>query len=136
MASASWALQQAIHQTLTTNATLMALLGGPHVFDHVPRGASSPYVTFGVSSVRDWSAGSEDGGEHIVTLQVWSKAAGRKEAEGIAEALRAALHDQAPALAGHHLVNLRHELTEIRREPDNEMYRGIVRLRAVTEKGG
>ena len=69
MAVASWALQHAIHHVLTANANVVALLGGPHVWDHVPRGAAAPYVTFGVTTERDWSTGSDAGGEHILTLK-------------------------------------------------------------------
>lgn len=133
MSSASWALQVAIHQALTASTAVTSLLGGSHVYDHVPRGQPFPYVTFGVSNERDWSTGTEDGGEHIVTLHVWSKAAGRHEADHIASALRAALHDQALAVIGFRLVNLRHETVDVRRETADEIYHGIVRLRAVTE---
>ena len=137
MPSANWALQTAIHQTLTANPTVTALLGGPHVWDHVPRGAVTPYVSFGVTTERDWSTGgdpaSDTGGEHILVLHVWSKSAGRHEAEAIAAALRNALHDRPIALSGHRLVNLRHELTDTRRDTSTELYQAVVRLRAVTE---
>lgn len=134
MSSASWALQKAVHHKLTTSAGVLSQLGGPHVWDHVPRGASYPYVTMGASTERDWSTGSDGGGEHILTLHVWSKAAGRHEAETIARELRAALHDQALTLDGYTLVNLRHELTDTRRDAEHELYHGVVRLRAVTEE--
>lgn len=133
MASSSWALQQAIHATLTSDASLLALLGSPRVYDDVPRGVTSPHVSFGVTSERDWSTGTEDGSEHIVTLHVWSKAAGRREAELVCEAIRTSLHDRPLTLAGHRLASLFHELTDIRRTPDNEMVHGVVRLRATTE---
>lgn len=133
MASAGWALQSAIHQCLTGDAKLTALLGGTHVWDHVPRGAAFPHVTIGISTERDWSTGSEPGSEHILTLNIWSRAAGRREAERIATAVRDALHDQELALTGHRLVNLQHELTEVRRDAPSEMYRGVIRFRAVTE---
>ena len=137
MQSASWALQTAIHRALTANPAVSALLGGPHVWDHVPRGAAYPYVTFGVTTERDWSTGSDPasdaGGEHILTLHVWSKSAGRDEVDAIAAALRHALHEQTLSLAGHRLVNLRHELTDTRRNVNDELYHGVVRLRAVTE---
>ena len=133
MASADWALQQALHQALTTDTTVLGLLGGPHVWDHVPRGAAYPYVSIGVTSERDWSTGSDTGGEHVLTLHVWSIAAGRRETETIASALRNALHDRALPLTGFRLVNLRHELTDVRRIVDDEIYHGVVRLRAVTE---
>ncbi len=47
--------------------------------------------------------------------------------------MRAALNDQQLSLDGHRLVNLRHELSEARRDPDGETYHGIARFRAVTE---
>ncbi len=133
MPIASWSLQKAIHQVLTVDAAVVAHLGGPHVWDHVPRGAAFPYVTIGATSDRDWSTGTESGDEHILTLHVWSKGAGRKEAESIAEQLRRVLHDEPLTLDGHRLVNLRHEFTDTRRDADNELYHGVVRLRAVTE---
>jgi hypothetical protein len=133
MPTASWALQKAIHAALTSDPPLLALLGGPRVWDDVPRGAAFPYVTFGPSATRDWSTGGEPGDEHAITLHVWSQAAGGKEAQEIIGAIRAALHDQALVLGAHRLVNLRQESAETRREADDELYRGTVRLRAVTE---
>lgn len=133
MESASWSLQSAIHQHLTSHAGLTAMLGGAHVWDHVPRGAACPHITIGVSTERDWNTGGESGSEHILTLNVWSRAAGRREADDIAQIVRDALHDQALLLAGHRLINFRHELTEVRRDIRSELYRGVVRFRAVTE---
>jgi hypothetical protein len=133
MSSASWSLQKAIHQTLTANAAVLAQLGGPHVWDHVPRGAAFPYVTIASTTDRDWSTGTDTGSEHVLTLHVWSKAAGRDQAETIAAELKQVLHDQPLTLDGHRLVNLRHELTDTRRDADGELYHGVVRLRAVTE---
>src|SRR3990172_3900562 len=133
MSSSSWALQQSIFATLAADATLLALLGGPRVYDDVPQASAFPYLSFGHSLVRDWSTGSEDGSEHVVTLHVWSQGKGKKEAHEIMGAVRTALRDQALSLSGHRLVNLRHELSEARREPDGDTTHGIVRYRAVTE---
>lgn len=133
MASAGWALQKAVHAALTADAAVVGLLGGPQVFDDVPQQTAFPYVTLGQSTERDWSTATEDGAEHVLTLHVWSKRAGRKETREIMEAVRGALHDQALAVGGHRLVNLRHEFSEARRDADGETYHGIVRYRAVTE---
>jgi hypothetical protein len=135
MASAHWPLQLAIHQKLNTLPAVLALLGGAHIWDHVPRGASFPYVTFGITSEQDWSTGTEDGGEHILTLHIWSRAAGRHEVDEIADTIRSALHDQPLGLTGHRLVNLRHEFSDARRDAEKELYHGVLRLRAVTEPG-
>jgi hypothetical protein len=133
MPSASWALQQAIFARLTADAALLALLGAARVFDDVPQAADFPYLTFGQSIARDWSTGSDEGHEHILTLHVWSQVAGKRQAHEIMGAVRTALHDQSFALTGHRLVNLRHEFSEARRDPDGEAIHGIARFRAVTE---
>lgn len=136
MPSAGFALQVSIYEALVANAPLSALMGGPRVFDDVPRDAPFPYVTFGQSTVRDCSTGNDDddGDEHLVTLHVWSRAGGRKETHEIMGALETALDGQALTLTGHRLVNLRHELSEARRDADGETTHGIVRYRAVTER--
>lgn len=133
MSGSSWSLQQAIYAAVTTDAAVLGLLGAPRVFDDVPQGTPYPYLTLGQSSLRDWSTGSDLADEHILTVHVWSRAGGRRETHEIMAAVRAALHDRALAVAGHTLVNLRHEFSDARREPDGDTYHGIVRLRAVTE---
>jgi Protein of unknown function (DUF3168) len=131
--SPSLALQTAVFAALTANAALTARLGGPRIHDHVPPSAPTPYVTFGQSIERDWSTGSEEGREHTLTLNVWSRSPGRRETHEIAALVRAALHNAALVLTGHRLVNLRHELTESRRDPDGETFQAILRFRATTE---
>jgi hypothetical protein len=133
MPSASWALQQSVFARLSADAPLVALLGAPRVFDDVPQATDFPYLTFGQSTVRDWSTGSEDGSEHILTLHVWSRERGKRQAQEIMGAVRTALHDQTLTLSGHRLINLRHEFSEARRDPDGEAIHGIARFRAVTE---
>jgi hypothetical protein len=133
MAGAAWELQKSIHGVLNSDAALIALLGGARVYDDVPRGAEFPYITFGQSTARDWSTDTEAGSEHIVTLNVWSRHAGEREVHLIMAAVRDALHEADIAIAGHRLVNLRHEVSEASRDADGETYRGIIRFRAVLE---
>ena len=133
MSNSGWALQQSVYATLADDTAVLALLGGQRIYDDVPQGTPFPYLTFGQSTLRDWSAGSEPGDEHVLTLHVWSRAAGRKQTHAIMGALRSALHDAPLALDGHRLVNIRHEFSEARRDPDGDTYHGIVRYRAVTE---
>lgn len=132
------ALQAAIIARLSTDTALTVLTGAePRVFDFVPPRTKSPYVTIGQTLERDWATGgdpaTDTGAEHTLTLHVWSRANGRREAAEIAAVIRAALHDQPLTLIGHRLVNFRHEFTETRRETDGETIRGLVRFRAVTE---
>jgi hypothetical protein len=133
MSSSALALQQSLYAALSGDETLVSLLGGARIFDSVPQGTPFPYVTLAHSDVTDWSTGTETGDEHIVTLHVWSRDAGRKSVHEIIDRIQTLLHDQSPALTGHRLINLRREYCGVRREPDGDTLRGIIRLRAVTE---
>jgi Protein of unknown function (DUF3168) len=130
---ASWTLQRGVYQALAGSVDLTTLLGGVRVYDDAPQAAPYPFITLGQSVVRDWSTGTEDGAEHNLTLHVWSGSGGKKQVLEILEAIRAVLHDQPLMLADHHLVNLRHEFSEARLDPDGDTFHDIVRYCAVTE---
>ena len=132
--SASLALQSAVVAALTANAELTSATGGTaRVYDDVPPATLYPYLSIGQTVERDWSTGTDEGREHTLTLHVWSRTPGRKQVHEIASLVRVTLHQAALTLTNHRLINLRHEFTESRREPDNETYRALVRFRAVTE---
>lgn len=131
--TASWALQKAVFSALSSDGALLGLLGGSKIFDDVPQETALPYVTFGQTVSRDWSTGTEDGEEHVVTLHVWSQAAGRREVNAILGEVKRVISAASMPLAGHRLVNLRLEFSEGRREADGETYHGVARYRAVTE---
>jgi Protein of unknown function (DUF3168) len=133
MTASSVALQSAVFATLANNAPLASQLGGHRIYDDAPQATAFPYVTFGQSVVREASTSTEPGDEHIFTLHVWSRAQGRREAQSILEAIRNLLHDQPLILIDHRLINLRHELSDTRRDPDGETIHGLCRFRAVTE---
>jgi hypothetical protein len=127
-------LRAAVRGALAADAPLAALLGGAKIFDEPPREAALPYVALGEDVSADGSTATEAGEEHALTLHVWSRAGGHKEAHLIAGAVLAALVDAPLALDGHHLANLRFLVADVRREPDGRTYHAIVRLRAVTER--
>jgi hypothetical protein len=130
---ASWALQRGVYQALAGSCDVTTLLGGARIYDDAPQDAAFPFVTLGQNVIRDWSTGTEDGAEHNLTLHVWSRGGGKKQTLEIIETIKAVLHDQPLLLADHHLVNLRHEFSEARLDPDGDTFHGIVRYRAVTE---
>jgi hypothetical protein len=133
MISPSWALQLAIHDRLSGDAALRALLGGPAVFDHVPRGAAVPYVTFGAACADDWSTDETTGASHTLILHVWSRATGRSQALAIAAAITDALARTPLDVDGHRLVLFRHEASDFARQADGETLLATLRFKALTE---
>lgn len=133
MVQASAELQTTIVKTLTSDIGLMALLGGPKIFDRIPERAKFPYLTLGRTSVVDWSTGTEDGAEHILTLHIWSKGGGKAETFEIMDRVTNQLHDAHLPIDGHRLVTLQLQFAEARQEPESTAYHGILRFRAVTE---
>ena len=125
-------LQKAVFEALGGDAALAALVG-TRIFDHAPANVAFPYITFGRTSIYDWSTGTESGSEQLFTLHIWSKAKGKKETLEIMELARARLDDAALELDDHHLVNMRLEFAEARYDDDLSVYHGLLRFRAVTE---
>jgi hypothetical protein len=133
MPTSTAALRAAIHSALSAHAPLTAILGGPKIYDEPPATAAFPYVTLGEARVSDYSAGDDPAEEHQLTLHAFSRQGGHREAHIIAGTLLQALDDAPLAPVGHHLVNLRFSLADIRREADGRTYHAVVRFRAVTE---
>lgn len=133
MASPAVDLQKAIHGLLTADAALVAKLGGQKVFDATPPNAAFPYVSFGRTSIYDWSTGTESGTEQLFTIHVWSKAKGKTETLEIMETIRQLIDAAPPELEDHALVNLQLEFAEVRFDDDISVHHGMLRFRAVME---
>ncbi len=95
MSTAAVALRAAIHDALVADGALVALLGGPKVYDEPPKAAAFPYVTLGDARIEDFSAGNDPAQEHRLTLHAWSRQGGHKEAHMIAGALLAGARRRA-----------------------------------------
>jgi len=124
-------LQKSIYQTLTGDTELMALLTG--VFDRPPQGTAFPYVTLGESIGSDWSTKTTTGTEQLVTLHIWSREGGRKEAATIMERLHTLLHQADLSVDGQDLVSIQFASSGITLETDGYTYQGIMRFQALLE---
>ena len=133
MAAPAAQLQHAIFSTLVADPALVAALGAPHVYDSPPKNIVSPYVTYGGTSVYDWSTGTAIATEQLFTLHVWSKANGDAEALGIMVLIRVRLADSLMPLGDCDRVRLRLEFFELRYEEDLAMHHGLARFRAIAE---
>jgi hypothetical protein len=132
MSSSALALQTAMRDALLAHAPLLALLGGGHVFDEVPRGEQEPFVAFAGIETRDWSVQDQKGHEHFVALKVKTRSRSRKPAQQIVDEIETVLDDAALTLEGHALVNLRLTFSTVAKS--NEFFGAVVRFRAATEE--
>ena len=130
------ALHQALLEHLRSDTGLAPLLGDPpRVYDTPPAEPVWPLVVFGRAETRPWGGLDGEGLEHLLTLTCLSRFDGAEEAKAIVAALRARLHNAAPALSGWRLVNLRVTYGDVFRAADGVTFHGVLRLRAVTEAG-
>jgi hypothetical protein len=127
------ALQDAMRTALLADATLVSLLQGHHVYDEMPRGATSPTVGFGDIETRDWSTADAKAHEHFVTLAAKTNDRSRKLAQDIVTEVEATLDNATLTLTDHNLVSLRLVFWNVQRDRSSGTYGATMRFRAATE---
>lgn len=126
-------LRKAIRDSLLADATLVAKLGGPHVYDEAPRSQGGAYVVFTQGEARDWSTMTEQGAEHLLTLEVWSQKVGAREALEISGRVADILHEAPLPMTGATCVHARIISVQTLRQNANRFVRARIRLRALVE---
>lgn len=130
MAGSGNALQAAIHARLSGDATLTAMIGTGSVFDRRVIGRPMPYLVLSEIATSDFAPGIE---EHMVKIEAWSEAAGRKQTQDIAARVKTLLDGANLSLSGFSLANLVHQRTAARRELKTKTQVAEMIFRAVTE---
>ena len=133
MTSSAADLQRAVFQALSANNDLITALGGLKIYDHATESVDFPYIILGRISSVDWSTVTEDGAEHRLTVHLWSQRSGRVQLFQLQQMVEDTLHDADLPGQDHHIVNLRLEAFEARRDASSNNLHGIMRFRAVTE---
>jgi len=87
-----YAVQKAVYDVLSADATLMATVSG--VFDFVPQNTDYPYVTIGNSRLTDYSTVTTTSFRQTLNIQVYSRSRGRKEVSDIMAQVHGLLHDK------------------------------------------
>lgn len=132
MADSFWATQTAIYSALTGAAAVTALVS-TRVYDEVQQNATFPYIEIGEAVGEDWGTKTRHGLDQSISIHIWSRYAGMKEAKQIANAIHDALHDATLTISGHDAILCRFEFGEFLLDPDGLTRHGIVRYRVVTQ---
>lgn len=129
------ALRRAIHVRLTGDAALVALLGGPRIYEEAPRAARGLYALFGDVKAEDWSTGSDQGCEQRFEIVLWgAETASASAMLAAADRICDLLHEASLGLTGHRLVNLRHLTCAVERDARTSLPRTTLGFRCTTEK--
>jgi hypothetical protein len=131
--NAALSLQQAMRNALLADAALVALLGGAHIYDEVPRGEPPLFVQFTTIETRDWSVMDQKAHEHFVVLEVTTAERSRAQAQAICNRIEAVLDSAALPLVDHRLVNLRVVFWSVFRARNDKTFSATLRFRAATE---
>ncbi len=132
--NALWAVQKAIQAALGADPALASLLGSPvRLYDDVPPQPQFPFASWDRARMVPLKADRAGALEHRLTLKIWSRYGGRREALEILQAVRAVLDDAALGLDGHVLVSLSTVFADVFRIRSTQVFEAILSLRAVTE---
>lgn len=135
MSDSLYAVQAAVKAKLLADATFTAS-AGTRVYDHVPDQATFPYVTIGESTAIPFDTKDLTGMEQTVTLHVWSRYRGRKEAKEIMKAMYDVLNRGTLSVSGHSFHDCLFEFADTFEDPDGLTYHGVQRFRVTTQESG
>lgn len=137
--SAFWPLQVAVRDKLLADSALMTKISG--VFDEVPKNPDGtiipkfPYVTIGEATSVPYRTFNGFGEECTITLHIWSRYAGFKEAAEILDDLNRILADTVFSVPGYEMEGCYYEFSETLRDPDGITRHVPVRYRIRLSKG-
>lgn len=126
-------LQQTVFKALLADADLTAVLGSNKVYDRVPERVAAPYIVIGRTTVSDWSTSTEGGEAIVLFIHTWSKFTSRTQCHMLEAHIKRVLSAGDIDLADHHLINLRFQLAETRRDRAADHFHGVLRFLAITE---
>ncbi|UHD44913.1 DUF3168 domain-containing protein [Aureimonas altamirensis] len=107
---------------------------GLSVFDRVPKGAPSPYVSIGPSDEVEDDAECVEAVVVTQQLDVWSTEPGFVRSREIAATIRTALHRRDLQLAGPALVEIEVRSVRYMRDPDGLTSHAAISIRALIER--
>ena len=114
-------IQQALYDRLDT-------LSIP-VYDHVPQGASFPYIVIGNMDHNEWDTDLENGFDIVVDIHVWDRAHnGKKSVKTIQSQIYSLLH-RKETLLGSGFVLANAEFASSFLDVDGLTYHGVQRFR-------
>lgn len=120
------AIQEAVFDCLSN--------AGLTVYDNVPEDAAFPYVVIGEDTHAPFDTDDSLGAESTVTIHVWSRYRGKKEAKELQATIYNALTRAELSIDSHDLITIEFEYSDVLLDPDGITRHGVQRFRCLTER--
>ena len=131
MSDHSFELQKTIFTTLNSDNAITSTFSAT-VHDHVPQGTSFPYIVIGEETMTDESSAKTlDFNNFTLTIHIFSRNRGRKEAKQIMARIYELLHNQNLSVTGANHINTRFEFSDVIKENDGLTYHGVDRFMTI-----
>ncbi len=129
-------VQSAVLAHLREDATVQATFGHPaRLIDADSEAAAFPFARLEAHEMSEAGASGVDASEHRLTLAVHVREGGLAAAKAAVDVLRDSLQAATGDGLGLALVLLQVTYCDVTRAPDRRAYRGLLRIRMITEEG-
>lgn len=122
-------LQEAIYKRLNGNAALKKIITA--IYDEIPQELDEPeskgkypFVVIGDDQIDPWDTDSQDGFECTVTIHVWSRYRGKKEAQNIQKHIYSAIHNKPLSIPGYQVLEPTQTAQDVQPEDNNTVRHG------------
>lgn len=117
-------------QAAIRQAMVNAEIAGGRVVDHTPspEEVAYPYVEIGDTQILSDDVQCSGGVEEFLSLHIWSRYEGQKEAREIAAAISSLFHAQSLTVTGYSLVTFTVQQVRIFDDPDGLTRHGVLTL--------
>ena len=134
--SAEAAIQSAILDILRGNSGVQAAFGSPpRIFDAETEDQMLPYAQLERHEVTPGGASLTQGLEHRITLAVFGQQS-LADTKTELSALRSAVEEAVWDVTGHTIVLAHVVYSDVMRTSDRRLYRGLIRIRIISEEAG
>jgi hypothetical protein len=128
-------VQRAVMSALRNDADVRRIFGDPpRVYDDETQGPAYPYATLERHEAVPADSAGVLAAEHTLTFSVSSRFGGRAHAKEALGALRAAIQRAEILVEGQRVVLALPTYGDVFRTADRQMFRGILRLRIISEE--
>ena len=133
--SAEADLERAVLESLRSDGDVQAIFGNPaRIFDDETEQPAFPYAELERHGVEPRNISGSAGQAHTLTISTRSRDGGREEAKAALGTLRAAANRMTLALTGQRTVLVQPVYSDVMRAPDLRSFRGVLRIRIITEE--